>query len=97
MKQVWPNFEFCAHGGISIQAYAEELKAMLPEKTFFMEIYSASEGMFAIQDTEQSKDLLLLPHRGIFFYFKDTENGNVCPLTQVQPGKDYSLIISTNA
>jgi uncharacterized protein YjaG (DUF416 family) len=58
---IWPNLEVYFHGGVNFDPYREQYKSILPNKDFkYYEIYNASEGFFAIQDLNNSNDLLLM-------------------------------------
>ena len=100
---VWPNLEVYFHGGVSFEPYAEQYKRLLPSADFkYYEIYNASEGFFAIQDQNDSKELLLMLDYGIFYEFipmstYGTPNEKVIPLAEVEPGKNYAIVITTNA
>jgi uncharacterized protein (DUF2344 family) len=49
------------HGGVNFEPYREQFQKILPRKDFkYYEIYNASEGFFAIQDLNNSSDLLLM-------------------------------------
>src|SRR5690606_40625561 len=66
------------------------------------EIYNASEGFFAIQDRNENKELLLMLDYGIFYEFIPMDNygtsdENVIPLSEVEEGKNYAVIITTNS
>ena len=59
--EVWPNLEVYFHGGVSFTPYINQYKKLLPKKEFrYYEIYNASEGFFAIQDQNNSNELLLM-------------------------------------
>jgi hypothetical protein len=59
--EVWPNLEVYFHGGVNFEPYREQYEKILPKKDFkYYEIYNASEGFFAIQDLNNSSDLLLI-------------------------------------
>jgi len=101
--EVWPNLEVYFHGGVSFTPYSDQYKAILPRKEFrYYEIYNASEGFFAIQDQNNSNELLLMLDYGIFYEFipmdtyRTTEQ-KVIPLSEVKVGVNYAVIISTNA
>jgi hypothetical protein len=69
---------------------------------YYLENYNASEGYFGIQDQSDSDDLLLMLDYGVYYEFLPVENlYDEHPLTltldQVELGKNYALIISTNA
>ncbi|MEK6151901.1 GH3 auxin-responsive promoter family protein [Flavobacteriaceae bacterium 3-367] len=101
--QVWENLEVYFHGGVSFNPYKDQYQKLLPRKNFnYYEIYNASEGFFAIQDRNNSDDLLLMLDYGIFYEFIPMETyGTVeqraIPLWQVQTGKNYAIVITTNA
>ena len=91
--ELWPNLEVYFHGGVSFKPYAEQYKKIIPSSSFkYYETYNASEGFFAIQDQNNSDELLLMLDYGIFYEFipmdtYGTENENVIPLFEVEKGK----------
>ncbi|SFU50792.1 GH3 auxin-responsive promoter [Pustulibacterium marinum] len=101
--EVWENLEVYFHGGVSFTPYADQYQKIIPNGNFrYYEIYNASEGFFAIQDTNDSKELLLMLDYGIFYEFipmdtYGTPNQKVIPLEQVELGKNYAVVITTNA
>lgn len=101
--EVWPNLEVYFHGGVSFEPYVEQYKNLLPGNQFkFYEIYNASEGFFAIQDQNHSNELLLMLDYGIFYEFIPmstfgTTSQRVIPLSEVEAGENYAIVISTNA
>ncbi|MFX0555377.1 GH3 auxin-responsive promoter family protein [Maribacter sp. CXY002] len=101
--QVWENLEVYFHGGVSFSPYMEQYKALLPRKDFrYYEIYNASEGFFAIQDRNNSNDLLLMLDYGIFYEFipmdvYGTQEQEAIALWDVEVGKNYAIIITTNS
>lgn len=101
--EVWPNLEVYFHGGVNFNPYRGQYEQILPSPDFkYYEIYNASEGFFAIQDQNDSSELLLMLDYGIFYEFIPMEKyGNhseddVIPLQGVQIGIQYALIITTN-
>jgi len=103
LLDVWPNLEVYFHGGVSFVPYVDQYKAILPQSNFkYYEIYNASEGFFAIQDHNNSSELLLMLDYGIFYEFipmttYGTPQQKVIPLSEVEVGKNYAVIITTNA
>ena len=101
--EVWENLEVYFHGGVSFNPYREQYKKILPRKSFnYYEIYNASEGFFAIQDRNNSDDLLLMLDYGIFYEFipmdtYETKEQKIVPLWEVEIHKNYAIIITTNA
>jgi len=100
---IWPNLEVYFHGGVSFVPYIDQYKAILPKNSFrYYEIYNASEGFFAIQDQNNSSELLLMLDYGIFYEFipmdtYGTKNEKVITLSDVEKDKNYAVIITTNA
>jgi len=103
MLQVWKNFEVYIHGGVSIGPYREQLHRFLPSKSVtYWEVYNASEGYFATQYDVDEDDMLLLLDNGVYYEFLPMEEWNketpqAVPLEGVEIGKNYAMIISTNA
>ncbi|GAA4279847.1 GH3 auxin-responsive promoter family protein [Gaetbulibacter aestuarii] len=103
IHEVWPNLEVYFHGGVSFTPYINQYHKLLPKSDFkYYEIYNASEGFFAIQDQNDSNELLLMLDYGIFYEFipmsvYDTPEEHAIPLSQVQLNENYAVIITTNA
>jgi hypothetical protein len=103
LLEVWPNLQVYLHGGVNFQPYRSQFEALIPKSDFiYQETYNASEGYFACQNDYGSQDLLLFLESGIFYEFipldkLDSDHSAAIPLEQVETGKNYALIISTNA
>ena len=66
-----------------------------------MEMYNASEGFFAAQDDLLQEGMLLMCDHGIFYEFMpssewDKENPQTVQLNEVELGKNYAPVITTN-
>jgi hypothetical protein len=103
LLELWPNLEVYFHGGVSFEPYREQYKKILPKNDFkYYEIYNASEGFFAIQDLNDSSDLLLMLDYGIFYEFIPmdtfgTPNQKTIRLSEVELFKNYAIVITTNS
>ncbi|WP_298221646.1 GH3 auxin-responsive promoter family protein [Flavobacterium sp.] len=103
LLEIWPNLEVYFHGGVSFEPYREQYKRILPGNDFkYYEIYNASEGFFAIQDLNNSNDLLLMLDYGIFYEFipmdvYGTSEEKAIRLADVVLNKNYAIMITTNA
>ncbi len=103
LLEVWPNLEVYFHGGVSFDPYRDQYLKMLPKQDFkYYEIYNASEGFFAIQDLNNSSDLLLMLDYGIFYEFIPmdtfgTPNQKTIRLADVELNKNYAIVITTNS
>jgi hypothetical protein len=103
LKEVWPNLEVYFHGGVSFTPYKELFDQLFNNnKVAFMQLYSASEGFFGIQDERVSNEMLLMLDYGIYYEFipvseLQKENPRTYNLSEVQKDKDYAMLITTNA
>lgn len=103
LLEVWPNLEVYFHGGVSFDPYREQYKKIVPRSDFkYYEIYNASEGFFAIQDQNDSSDLLLMLDYGIFYEFIPmdtfgTPAQKAIRLSDVELFKNYAIVITTNS
>lgn len=101
--EVWPNLEVYFHGGVNFKPYREQYEKLIPNKNFrYYETYNASEGFFAIQDRNNSDELLLMLDYGIFYEFipmsqYDGENSVAIPLQEVEVDVNYAIVITTNS
>lgn len=103
LLEIWPNAEVYFHGGVSFDPYREQYKKLFPKDTFkYYEIYNASEGFFALQDLNNSNELLLMLDYGIFYEFIPMDtfgklDQKIIPLSEVELNKNYALVITTNS
>jgi hypothetical protein len=103
MLEVWPKFQVYTHGGVSFTPYRHQFQAFFPSDTVdYQEIYNASEGFFAVQDNLDEEGLLLLLNNGIYYEFIPMSewgqnNPKAISLAEVEAGKNYALVISTNS
>ncbi|HEV7781471.1 MAG TPA: GH3 auxin-responsive promoter family protein [Chitinophagaceae bacterium] len=101
MSEVWPSLELYMHGGVSFTPYKEQFQKLIGKDIHYLEMYNASEGFFAAQDVPGEEGMLLFTDHGIFMEFMPvSEYGKKDPQTiglqDVELGKNYALIISTN-
>ena len=103
IREIWPNLELYIHGGVSFTPYRNQFKELIPHGNMhYLETYNASEGFFAAQDDLAQEGMLLFLNHGIYFEFMELEDyGQPFPRTyslrDVEIGKNYGLVISTNA
>ncbi len=101
MAEVWPSLELYMHGGVSFTPYRDQFQQLIGKKIHYLEMYNASEGFFAAQDRPGEEGMLLYTDHGIFMEFMPVEEyGKAEPQTiglqDVEIGKNYALVISTN-
>lgn len=103
LLEVWPDLSLFIHGGIAFEPYREQYRSIIPtDDMIYTETYNASEGFFAIQDTKDANDgMLLMLDYGVFYEFLPTTKLSdpdcAVPLWGVQKGVAYAMIISTNS
>jgi len=101
INEVWPNLEVYFHGGVSFDPYLNQYNSIIKSNEVkYYEIYNASEGFFAVQDSNDSKDLLLMLDYGIYYEFipmDNNQNKTIINLSQVELNKNYAIVITTNA
>ncbi|MBR5784490.1 MAG: GH3 auxin-responsive promoter family protein [Bacteroidales bacterium] len=101
--EVWKNIEVYFHGGVDFLPYKQKFKQLIPNEDMrYVNIYNASEGYFGIQDQKNVADMLLLLDNGVYYEFVETchlgeEHPPVVQLADVEVGKNYALLITTNA
>ena len=101
IAELWPNLEVFFHGGISFKPYRDQYRQLIGKDINYYEIYNASEGFFGIQDRFGSEEMLLMLDYGIFYEFIPMDcfgssNPKTLTLEEVETGKNYALVISTN-
>lgn len=102
IKDVFPNFSMFVYGGVNFEPYRAKLFETIGKNVDSIETYPASEGFIAYQDSQHEEGLLLLLNSGIFFEFIPaseffSENPSRLSINEVQLGKNYALIINSNA
>lgn len=99
---LFPNFNFFIYGGVNFEPYKVKFENLIGKKIDYVELYPASEGFFAFQDTLNEKGMLLQLNSGMFYEFIPAnefynENPTRISLKDVQLGVNYALILNTNA
>jgi hypothetical protein len=102
IKDVFPDFSVFVYGGVNFEPYRAKLFESIGKKIDSIETYPASEGFIAYQDVQGEEGLLLLLNAGLFFEFipveqYGTENQTRLSIGEVELGKNYALIINSNA
>ncbi|HEV3251780.1 MAG TPA: GH3 auxin-responsive promoter family protein [Puia sp.] len=102
LSDVWPSLELCIHGGVSFTPYRAQFHKLIGKDIHYLDMYNASEGFFAAQTDPKDDGMLLFLDHGIFMEFMPVEEyGKAIPetigLRDVEIGKNYAVIISTNA
>jgi len=100
--EIFKNFNLFIYGGVNYEPYRAKFENLIGRKVDSIELFPASEGFFAYQDSQKEKGMLLLLNSGIFYEFiKSDEFYSEKPrrytIGEVEMGVNYVLIISTNA
>lgn len=100
--EIFKNFSLFVHGGVNFEPYKAKLFESIGKPVDNIETYPASEGFIAYQDSQVDNQLLLLLNSGIFFEFipveeYHNENPKRLCIEEVELGKNYAVIINSNA
>lgn len=100
--ELFKNFNLFIYGGVNYEPYRAKFENLIGRKVDSIELFPASEGFFAYQDSQKEQGMLLLLNSGIFYEFIKseeffTENPKSYTIGEVELGVNYVLIISTNA
>ncbi|MGB5818003.1 MAG: GH3 auxin-responsive promoter family protein [Saonia sp.] len=99
---LFKNFQLFIYGGVNYEPYRAKFENLIGRKVDSIELFPASEGFFAYQNSQKEKGMLLLLDSGIFYEFVKAdaffeENAERITLKDVEVGVNYVMIISTNA
>ena len=99
---LFKNFQLFIYGGVNYEPYRAKFENLIGRKVDSIELFPASEGFFAYQDSQADKGMLLLLDSGIFYEFVPVaefyaESPPRLTIKGVQMGIDYVMVISTNA
>jgi len=102
IKELFPNFKLFIYGGVNYEPYRKTFKRLIGGDVDSIEVYPASEGFIAYQDSQKEKGMILCVNNGIFYEFikRDDffkENPKRINLSSVVIGVDYVIILNTNA
>jgi len=105
LLEVWPDFQLYMHGGVNFEPYRNQFREFFPDnKVAYLNIYNASEGFFAAQLENEAPegDMTLLLDNGVFYEFLPKsewhkDQPEAIDLEDVEVGKTYAIVISTNA
>jgi hypothetical protein len=100
--ELFKNFNLFIYGGVNYEPYRAKFENLIGRKVDSIELFPASEGFFAYQDTQTERGMLLLLKAGIFYEFIKSEdffsaNPKSYTIGEVALNVNYVLIISTNA
>lgn len=102
ISELFPNFNFFIYGGVNFEPYKNKFESLIGKKVDYIELYPASEGFIAYQDTQTEKGMLLQLNSGMFYEFIPAteffdENPTRVSLKDVVLGVNYVIILNTTA
>ncbi|MGK0324737.1 MAG: phenylacetate-coenzyme A ligase PaaK-like adenylate-forming protein [Polaribacter sp.] len=102
ISELYPNFNFFIYGGVNFEPYKNKFESLIGKKIDYIELYPASEGFIAYQDSQTEKGMLLQLNSGIFYEFIPSteffdENPTRISLKDVKIGVNYVIILNTTA
>jgi phenylacetate-coenzyme A ligase PaaK-like adenylate-forming protein len=102
IKDIFPNFNFFVYGGVNFEPYKNKFESLIGKKIDYVELYPASEGFIAYQDSQTEPGMLLQLNSGIFYEFIPAaefydENPTRISVEDVQLEVNYVIILNTNA
>jgi hypothetical protein len=102
VSELFPKFNFFIYGGVNFEPYKNKFEALIGKKIDYIELYPASEGFIAYQDSLNEKGMLLQLDNGIFYefipaneYYEETPTR--ISLKDVKMGVNYVIILNTTA
>ena len=102
IQSLFKDLQLMVTGGVNYEPYREKVNQLIGRKIDCIQTYPASEGFIAYQNSQKEEDLLLLLDNGMFYEFIpvdefSNENPSRLSIKDVEIGKDYVLILNTNA
>ncbi len=102
IKDIFPNFNLFVYGGVNFEPYRNKLEQSIGKKVDSIELYPASEGFIAYQDSQKDNSLLLMVNSGIYYEFIPVSeyfhnNPTRISLKDIELGVNYAIILNTNA
>ncbi len=109
IHEIWPNFSFFVHGGVAFEPYKKGFEKLLGKPIVYIENYLSSEGFIGYKTREHAKGMQLILNNNIFFEFvpfddknfdsdgKMIDNPHALMIHEVEEGKEYALLMSTNS
>ena len=102
IKDLFPKFDLFIYGGVNYEPYRQTFEKLIGKKIDSIELYPASEGFIAYQDSQKEEGMLLCVNHGIFYEFIPSaeffdKNPTRISLTDVKIGVNYVLLLNTNA
>lgn len=102
ISEIFPDFSLFIYGGVNYEPYRNGMEKLIGKCIDSIELYPASEGFIAFQDSQKEDGMLLLLNSGIFYEFIKAdeffdENPTRISIKNVELNVNYVIILNTNA
>lgn len=99
---LFKNFDLFIYGGVNYEPYRAKFEQLIGRPVDSIELYPASEGFFAFQDSQTASGMLLQLDSGIFYEFVEADQffdpiPKRIMIDEVQVGVNYVMLVTTNA
>ena len=102
IREIWPGLQLFIHGAVNFSPYRVPFREVIPhDDMYYYETYNASEGFFALQDTDHAGEMRLMVDYGIYYEFMPMDeihmpHPRTLTLQEIELDTNYALVISTN-
>lgn len=102
ISELFPNLQLFIYGGVNYEPYRSKFENLIGGSVDSIELYPASEGFFAFQDSQKEEGMLLQLDSGMFYEFIKAdeffdESPEILTIGDVEVGVNYVMVVSTNA
>ena len=102
ISEIFPQLNLFVYGGVNFELYKNKFENLIGKKIDSIELYPASEGFIAYQDSQTEKGMLLQLDSGIFYEFIPAneffdKNPTRISIKDVKLGVNYVIILNTTA
>lgn len=110
IHDMWPHLTVILNSGVFMEPYLPSIKKYFAKEVMTMDIYSATEGIFAYQNQPNTNSMKLITNENVFYEFipysdkNFTDGGNlkqefpeIVPIEHVEENRPYALMISTTS
>jgi GH3 auxin-responsive promoter len=102
VAEIFPQFNLFVYGGVNFEPYRSRFQALVGKRIPSIELYPASEGFIAFQDSQTEDGLWLNVNSGIFYEFVKADawgqtEAERLTLAQVELNVNYVILLTTNA
>lgn len=102
ISELFKNFNLFIYGGVNYEPYRAKFEELIGRRVDSIELFPASEGFFAYQNSQKEEGMLLLLNSGIFYEFVKADEffedqPRRLTIGEVELDTNYVMIISTNA